>query len=116
MRNKLLVLALFAGLWFGGCQKERFCGEYDLNGDGSPEKVFETSVDKKYSFFYLNNNKDTNYIVRFSKRPMLTGFHDFKKDGFLDFWYHDFSEKEIKTCILDNENGIFSKEERELGQ
>ncbi len=115
MKRDLLVLLLPMMFLFNRCEKEKLFGEYDLNNDGKEEEVLEIKADKKYSFFYLKD-RDTNYIARFSKKPDLTGFYDFKNDGYLDFWYNESKGDQFKTFIFDNENGIFSKEERELGQ
>ena len=112
---KFVLLGLAFPLFFNQCSKEKLCGEYDLNEDGKPDKIFESFTNKKYSLYYFGeNDMDTNYIAVFSKRPFSWSFYDVNGDGYHDAVYSEISGDKTKTFILNNEAGIFSKEAEEM--
>ena len=120
MKNKLLfVLALSTGFLFGGCTNKIDLGGHELNNEAPKEIVIGDIVGKKYLFFYLDKFNKMQPIVEFPSKyqiPISYGFHDFENDGCSDFWYNSLEQKTMKTYILDNENGEFSKKKRLHGQ
>lgn len=89
MKKNLLYFLMPLMFLFGGCNKERFEGEYDLNNDGNFRMVLSRNCSKGHILYSPKGNFDIDTIYNFGgKVPEMVGFNHENEDNYLDLFFY----------------------------